>query len=84
MILRGGSVVFWAAEFHELGVHHQAQNQGHKSEGGGGNEGESVEFVCEVDQLADDGAKGHNAQPDEHVESGVELGKVLLGKHPKG
>ncbi|KRP32219.1 MAG: hypothetical protein ABS32_04525 [Verrucomicrobia subdivision 6 bacterium BACL9 MAG-120820-bin42] len=34
--------------------------------------------------MADDGAKGHDAQSNEHIESGVKLREVFFGKHSQG
>ena len=38
----------------------------------------------EIDQVSDDRAKGHDSQSNEHVQSGVKLGEVLLGEHSEG
>ena len=40
--------------------------------------------MSEIDQMSDDWAKGHDSKPNEHVESRVKLGEVLLGKHSQG
>ena len=40
-----------------------------------------VELICEIDQFSDNGSRRHNAQTDEHVESRVNLGEVLLREH---
>ena len=40
--------------------------------------------MSEIDQVSDDWAKGHDSKPNEHVESRVKLGEVLLGKHSQG
>jgi len=40
--------------------------------------------LSEIDQVSDDRAKGHDSKPNEHVESRVKLGEVLLWKHPEG
>ncbi len=62
----------------------EPENDGKKGEGGGGDEGEAVELLSEIDQVSDDRAKGHDSQSNEHVQSGVKLGEVLLWEHPEG
>lgn len=62
----------------------EPENDGKKGEGGGGDEGEAVELLSEIDQVSDDRAKRHDSQPNEHVECGVKLGEILLREHSEG
>ena len=62
----------------------EAKENGEEREGGGGDEGKAIELLSEIDQMADDRAEGHDSQSNEHVQSGVKLGEVLLREHSEG
>ena len=62
----------------------EAEQNGEEREGGGGDKGEAVVLSSKIDQMADDRAKGHDPQSNEHVQSGVKLGEVLLREHSEG
>ena len=62
----------------------EAEKNGKEREGGGGDKGEAVVLSGKIDQMTDDGAKGHDTQSNEHIESGVKLGEVFFGKHAQG
>ncbi len=62
----------------------EPENDGKKGEGGGGDKGEAIELLSEIDQVSDDRAKGHDSQSNEHVQSGVKLGEILLREHSEG
>ena len=61
-----------------------ANDDSEEGEGGGGDESEAIELLREIDQVSDDRAEGHDSQSNEHVQSGVKLGEVLLRKHSQG
>ena len=76
-----GCVALRSAQLHKFGVDDEPENDGKKGEGGGGDEGEAIELLSEIDQVSDDRAKGHDSQSNEHVQSGVKLGEILLREH---
>ena len=71
-------VTRWTAKFHELCVDNKTQEHGKKGQAGGGDKSEAVELLCEIDQVSDDRAKGHNSQSNKHVQGGIELREILL------
>ena len=79
-----GCVALRSAQLHKFGVDDEPENDGKKGEGGGGDEGEAIVLLREIDQVSYDRAKGHDSKSNEHVESRVKLGEVLLWKHSQG
>ena len=65
-------------------MNNESENDGKKGEGGGGDEGEAIELLSEIDQVSDDRSKGHDSQSNEHVECGIKLGEILLREHSEG
>ena len=72
------------AQLHKFGVNNEPEYDGEKGQSGGGNEGETIELLREIDQVSDNWSKGHDSQSNEHVQSGVKLGEILLREHSEG